>query len=107
MATFHVSLITPEAVTFQGDVDHVRVPAHEGYLGLLAGHAATLTSLTQGAVTIQTGPDKSFYAIGSGILEVSGSEVLIMADNVEAAESDDDAKEKASALAKSLEADPS
>ncbi len=104
MATFQLSLITPESVTFEGDIEHVSVPAAEGYMGVLPGHAPTITSLQKGAVTLRNGSETTIYAIGAGVLEISETRALILADNIELAESLDDAKEKALKLADALKA---
>ena len=44
-ATFTLSVLTPERAVFEGDVEYVQVPGSEGYLGVLAHHAALVTGL--------------------------------------------------------------
>ena len=39
MATFHFELVSPDKVSFSGEVDQVDVPGAEGDFGVLAGHA--------------------------------------------------------------------
>ena len=39
MATFHFELVSPEKISFSGEVDQVDVPGAEGDFGVLAGHA--------------------------------------------------------------------
>ena len=39
MATFHFELVSPDKISFSGEVDQVDVPGSEGDFGVLAGHA--------------------------------------------------------------------
>ena len=40
-----VSVISPEAVLFEGTTDSVVAPAFDGEVGILSGHAAMMTLL--------------------------------------------------------------
>ena len=48
MATFNFELVSPERVLFSGPVDAVILPATEGEMTVLAGHAPTMTTLKTG-----------------------------------------------------------
>jgi len=37
MATFHLSIVSPEALVFSGDADQVDLPGVEGNFGVLPG----------------------------------------------------------------------
>lgn len=54
MATFHFELVAPERVLFSGEVDAVVLPATEGDMTVLAGHAPMMTALKAGFVVITT-----------------------------------------------------
>ena len=52
-AQFDLSILTPERAVFEGEVEYVQVPGSEGYLGVLAGHAALVTELAAGTLTVR------------------------------------------------------
>jgi F-type H+-transporting ATPase subunit epsilon len=87
MATpFHLSILTPERTVFEGEVEYVQVPGSEGYMGVLAHHAALVTALASGALTVRrTGGAVDTYQVSGGFFEVGGNEATVLADSVQAA----------------------
>ena len=59
--TFLLEIVTPEQVLYSREVESVVVPAYEGYLGILAGHAPLLATLKPGELTIRTGKEESHF----------------------------------------------
>ena len=55
MATFQFELVSPERVLFSGPVDSVVVPASEGDMTVLAGHAPSMATLNPGFVLVAEG----------------------------------------------------
>src|SRR5712691_3335849 len=51
---FQLSILTPEKTVFEGPVEYVQVPGTEGYLGVLAHHAALVTGLAKGNHPVRT-----------------------------------------------------
>jgi len=87
MATFHLDLVAPDKLTFSGEVDQVDVPGIEGDFGILPGHAATVSLLRPGILTIYAnGTQKKMVVLG-GFAEVSADGALTVlaevADTVE------------------------
>ena len=52
-----MSVISPEKVLFDGDVDAVTAPAFDGEVGILTSHAPMMTLLGKG--TLKLGTDGS------------------------------------------------
>src|SRR5205085_7527665 len=50
---FTLAILTPERTVFEGAVEYVQVPGSEGYLGVLAHHAALVTALADGTLTVR------------------------------------------------------
>ena len=50
-----VSVISPEAVLFEGTTDSVVAPAFDGEVGILTGHAPMMTLLGKGDLRLGTG----------------------------------------------------
>ncbi len=80
-----ISLISPEAVLFQGDAAIVVAPAHDGEVGILERHAPMMTLLGNGVVRLGGGgADKSFNVEG-GFLQVVDDVVRIVTEKATAA----------------------
>ena len=50
---FKLSILTPEKTVFVGDVQYVEAPGSEGYFGVLANHAALVSALATGTLTVR------------------------------------------------------
>jgi len=85
--TFTLSILTPERTVFEGPVEYVQVPGTEGYLGVLANHAALVTGLAKGTLTVRKpGGGESTLAVSGGFFEVSHNQATVLADSVSGAE---------------------
>jgi F-type H+-transporting ATPase subunit epsilon len=82
-ATFHLSILTPETSVFEGAVEYVEVPGTAGYLGVLAHHAALVTGLASGTLTVRvTAGQTQRWPVGGGFFEVSHNRATVLADSV-------------------------
>ncbi len=97
-ATYHLSVITPRGEIFSGDIESLVAPGEEGYIGVLAGHAPMIAALTNGAMTLRTGDERTFYAVGSGVLEVAHGQVLVLVDDAVRTASLDEATDRSREL---------
>ncbi len=83
-ATYHLDIVTPVGSVFSGEVQSVIAPGSEGYLGILAHHAALVTALIAGKLTIRDAAGKTTeHMIGGGFLEVSNNCLTILAEGLE------------------------
>ena len=81
-----VEIVTPERILFQAQVDELNVPGELGYLGILPGHTAFLTTLGQGELMVRQGADQFFLAVFWGYMEVNDDKVTILAEIAEPGE---------------------
>jgi F-type H+-transporting ATPase subunit epsilon len=79
-----VSVISPEALVFEGDADSVVAPAHDGDLGILTGHAPLMTLLGKGTLRVGGAAGKSF-TIEGGFLQVAQNVVRVVTEKATAA----------------------
>ena len=87
--TFHLELATPDALIYQGDVTALVVPAAEGYLGVLAGHAPLCAALTTGKLRFDpVGAQSRWFTVSGGLLDVDRDHATILADAAEPVEED-------------------
>jgi F-type H+-transporting ATPase subunit epsilon len=91
-----VSVVTPEGAAFSGPAASVVVPAHDGEVAFLPGHAAFVASLGYGELRIQPadGPARRLYAEG-GVVQVLRGVVTVLAEQALPAEKVDAAKARA------------
>ena len=85
-----LELITPERAAFSGAVDFVVLPAWEGEMGVLPGHAPFLVQLKAGLVRFRVGEEASLFAVSGGFAEVRGDRVSLFAETAEMADSIDE-----------------
>lgn len=81
---FQLSVVTPIQVFYEEEVIGLVAPGQAGYLGILTNHAALITSLKPGLLTIRNSLDTIIeFAVADGFLEVSHNRATILADSIE------------------------
>lgn len=84
--TFHLQIITPEKVFFDGQVVSLVVPGEAGYLGVLADHAPLISTLKPGKIQVTPATDAAAFAVmspGNGFLEVLKNQVTLLLRTLE------------------------
>jgi F-type H+-transporting ATPase subunit epsilon len=83
-----VRLVTPERTLFEADASAVELPAKNGYMEVLYGHAPLMVELGAGDVRIHQGgaiestsPETTRYNVSWGFVEVLGDRVTILASD--------------------------
>jgi F-type H+-transporting ATPase subunit epsilon len=80
MATFHFELVSPDKISFSGEVDQVDVPGSEGDFGVLAGHAPLIALLRPGLMTVYVGGEQTRLVVLGGFAEVGPDGLTVLAD---------------------------
>jgi F-type H+-transporting ATPase subunit epsilon len=87
MATFTFELVSPERVLFSGEVDAVVLPATEGDMTVLAGHAPTMTTLKTGFLVITSNPGNGKRVlVRGGFADVNQNGLTVLAERALPAE---------------------
>ena len=87
MATFNFELVSPERVLFSGDVDAVVLPATEGDMTVLAGHAPTMTALKTGFLVITSNPGNGRrILVRGGFADINQNGLTVLAERALPAE---------------------
>ncbi len=93
----HFKIITPLRTALDAEVVSVKLPATEGEMEVLPGHADIIASVANGELNYRVPGEaaKSLF-VGGGFLQVEGDKVLLVTDTaLEAAEIDTDTVQKA------------
>ena len=90
----NLSIVSPEAVLFNGEVDSVTLPGTSGYFQILNNHTSFVSTLVEGRIKIQGKinleesnkkkfeykEDITYLDIISGVVEVLSNKVTILTD---------------------------
>ena len=77
-----VSVISPEAVLFEGTTDSVVAPAFDGQVGILTGHAPMVTLLGKGELRL--GGATQAFTVEGGFLQVVDNVVRVVTEHAKA-----------------------
>jgi F-type H+-transporting ATPase subunit epsilon len=81
MATFTFELVSPERTLYSGAVDAVILPATEGDMTVLAGHAPTMTTLKIGFLVVTNTPGNGRrILVRGGFADVSPNGLTVLAE---------------------------
>jgi F-type H+-transporting ATPase subunit epsilon len=103
-ATFPLDIVTPEKTLLSENAVSIQLPAADGSMGVLAGHAPLLADLSVGEcrVVLANGSHEQLVIAG-GFVEVSRDKVTVLADSAEfAGEIDVDRAEQELARAREM-----
>jgi F-type H+-transporting ATPase subunit epsilon len=91
--TFHLEIVTPRAVVFQGEVISATLPGVLSPFQVLHNHAPILTGLETGDLIIVDAANKEHhYATSGGFAEMKKNHLTVIAETVEAASEIDAAR---------------
>lgn len=78
--TLHVRVVTPERPVHEGEASMVIVPAHDGEVGILPGHARFLSSLGFGTLRVHAEGKVHAWFLESGFVQVGDDKVTVLCD---------------------------
>ena len=95
-----LSVVTPERLVVDEEVDQVNIPGVEGDLGILYDHAPILTTMRPGQFSYESvgekGRETIQMVVSGGYLEVTDNRVIVLAEAVEFLDEIDQERAKAS-----------
>ncbi len=87
--TFKLEIVTPEKKVVETAAEEIQIPAKNGYLGVLPGHAPLITELAVGEITFRgssgagSNSNDQRLAVAWGFAEVLPDKVTILAETAE------------------------
>ncbi len=94
--TFHLQIVTPDGLRFDGQADRIILPTTNGQIGILARHINFVTSLGMGQAKLVTESGERYAACIGGMVAVTEGEVKVVATTFEWADEIDVARANAS-----------
>lgn len=82
---FHVTLISPETKLFEGPAKFAVVPAFDGEVGILYGHAPLMSLLGEGTLRVETDEGTRRFRVSRGFVQVLDNEVSVLSEEAESA----------------------
>ena len=96
MTPFHLKIVTPDGLAYDGQAEEVIVRTTSGDIGILAGHLNCVAPLGMGRATIVIDGQKRYGACIGGILSVVDGAVTLVPTTFEWADSIDEDRVDAS-----------
>src|SRR4051794_41964620 len=84
--SFSFEVATPERLVIREPATEAQIPAKNGYIGVLPGHAPLLSELGVGYASYISEGRKSYFAVHGGFVEVLPGQVRGLARTVGKAE---------------------
>ncbi len=104
MPKLHLSIVTPERIVYEDEVDSVSVMTDMGEVTVLPDHIPLVANLRAGELTLRKDGAVQYLVASTGFLEVRpGNKLIVLADTAERAEElelekIEEARERARAL---------
>ena len=94
MATFDVSLVTPDGPVYEGEIEMLIVPGADGEIGVLARHAPLIAMLNAGSTRVHVKRETEVleFATGPGFFKVEQDRAIALVDDAVDARHVDDAR---------------
>lgn len=80
---FHIQVVSPDRVFYEGDIEMLEVKTTEGEIGILAGHIPLTSIIAPGVMRIMTGGKTKEAALHDGFMEILTDKVIILAESCE------------------------
>jgi F-type H+-transporting ATPase subunit epsilon len=75
------SVLTPDRVLFEGQVDFAVVQAHDGEMGFLFNHAPLVAELGTGEVRLRAADQANYLMVEGGFVEIRENELIVLAES--------------------------
>ena len=95
MRTFHLEIVTPDGLVFDGEAESLLVHTTDGDVEILRGHTDYIAAVDIGRARVLANGQSKVASCAGGFLSVSGGEVRLVAVTFEFAEDIDENRAQA------------
>ena len=78
-----VALVTPQETVFEDTADMVVIPAWDGEVGILRGHAPMMALLGDGEMRVTRNGNEARFRVSGGFMQVADDVVSVMSEEAE------------------------
>jgi F-type H+-transporting ATPase subunit epsilon len=75
--TFHLTIVSPEKILYEGDAEAVTLPGSAGSFTVLAHHAPIVATLQSGNIVYTVGGDAHTLPVKRGFMEMCDGKVSV------------------------------
>lgn len=75
------TVLTPDRVLYEGNVEFAVVQAFDGEMGFLYNHSPLVSELGYGEIRLHSGNDVNRLVVEGGLVEIRNNEMIILAEN--------------------------
>ena len=88
MREFSLKILAADRLLYDGRAVYVNLPLEDGEMGVLAGHGSMISAVVPGVLSFRVQEDdrERDAAVSAGIVEITGSSVLVLVETAEYAE---------------------
>ena len=86
MREFHLQIVTPDGIVFDGDAEGILVRSDEGDVEILSGHTDFFATLKTGRAKLTAGGAAKNASVSGGFISVKSGEVKLVATTFEFAD---------------------
>ena len=86
MREFHLQIVTPDGIVFDGDAEGILVRTDEGDVEILCGHTDFFATVKTGRAKLTVGGEEKNASASGGFISVKGGEVKLITTTFEFAE---------------------
>lgn len=97
-----LSIVTPNGLIYEGEVDVITVQGDEGQLAILTNHVPIVVPIRNGFVKRTIGNEEVYHIISGGLLEFSNNIATVIAQETVEGKTYEDAKKALEELRKSI-----
>nr|BBK20452.1 ATP synthase CF1 subunit epsilon [Cryptomonas sp. CCAC 1634B] len=79
----HISIVTPDNLTWHIDAQEVILPTSTGHIGILTGHAPILTTIVIGVMKVRIYTEWTTIVVAGGFAEMENDSLIILTNTAE------------------------
>lgn len=79
-----LDILTPDKKVYSGEVKWVNLPGIDGGFEIHQNHAAIISALGEGVLTLLEGTTEKQFNVDGGVVEVLQNKVVVLAESVKA-----------------------
>ena len=79
----HISIVTPSKEFYEGEVEYVQIPMHDGLIGVLPEHTSLMGVLGFGLLSLKDHAGDDHFIIDGGFVEIKNNTITVLANSAE------------------------